>query len=114
VGEIRQKGNQSLSWCGAEEGLSDMRGIEVLALRLRGIEPRRSRVVAAEGNIGSSCREDTSGWRVESDACRLRTEEERASNLAIQRIGYPRHASCVRTWRAAGTDPLIADVRRGL
>jgi hypothetical protein len=50
VGEIRQKGNQSLSWCGAEDGLSDMRGIAVLALRLRGTEPRRSRVVAAEGD----------------------------------------------------------------
>jgi hypothetical protein len=43
--------------------------------------------------------------------CRLWTEEESESNLAIQRIGYPRHAGCVRTWRAAGTDPLIADVR---
>jgi hypothetical protein len=53
-----------VAWCGTEDELSDMRGIEVLALRLRGIEPRRSRAVAAEGNIGSSCREDTSGWRV--------------------------------------------------
>jgi hypothetical protein len=88
-----------------------MRGIAVLALRFRGIEPRRPRVVAAEGDLGSVCREDTSGWRVELDVCRLLAEEEGESNLAIQRIGYPRHASCVRTWRAAGTDPLIADVR---
>jgi hypothetical protein len=94
VGEIRQKGNQSVAWCGTEDELSDMRGIEVLALRLRGIEPRRSRVVAAEGNIGSSCREDTSGWRVESDECRLWAEEESESNLAIERIADPRHASC--------------------
>jgi hypothetical protein len=28
-----------------------MRGIEVLAFRLRGTEPRRSRVVAAEGDL---------------------------------------------------------------
>jgi hypothetical protein len=88
-----------------------MRGIEVLALRLRGTEPRRSRVVAAEGDLGSSCGDDTSNWRVESDVCRLREEEESESNLAIQRIGYPRHAGCIRTRRAAGTDPLIADVR---
>jgi hypothetical protein len=36
--------------------------------------------------------------------------QERRSNPAIQRIGYPRHAGCVRTRRAAGTDPLIAGV----
>jgi hypothetical protein len=94
VGEIRQKGNQSLSWCGAEEGLSDMRRIEVLTLRLRGTEPRRSRAVGAEGNTGSSCREDASGWRVESNACRMRAEEESESNLSIERIADPRHASC--------------------
>jgi hypothetical protein len=65
-----QTEGQSLAWCGAEDGLSDMLGIEVLTLRLRGTEPRRSRVVGAKGNLGSSCREDTSGWRVESNACR--------------------------------------------
>jgi hypothetical protein len=83
-----------VAWCGTEDELSDMRGIEVLALRLRGIEPRRSRAVAAEGNIGSSCREDTSGWRVELDVCRLWAEDEGESNLAIERIADPRHASC--------------------
>jgi hypothetical protein len=34
--------------------------------------------------------DDTSGWRVESDVCRLRAEEEGESNLAIQRIAVTR------------------------
>jgi hypothetical protein len=33
-------------------------------------------------------------------------------NHAMQRTADPRHASCVRTWRATGRGPLIAIVRR--
>ena len=35
----------------------------------------------------------------------------RRRNTAIHRIGYPRHAGCVRTRRATGPDPVIAIVR---
>jgi hypothetical protein len=45
-------------------------------------------------------------------ALQLRTNEVRRPNHAIERTADPRHASCVRTCRATGRGPLIANVRR--
>jgi hypothetical protein len=35
---------------------------------------------------------------------------DQSPNKAIERTADPRHASCVRTCRASGRGPLIADV----
>ena len=74
--------------------MSDMRGIEALALRKRGMESRRGELDQVGSERRGFCRVETSGWRDESDVGRLWGEDESESNLAIERIADPRHAFC--------------------
>ena len=74
--------------------MSDTRGIEALALRIRGMESRKGELDQVGSERRECCRVETSGWRDEADLCRLWAEDESESNLAIERIADPRHAFC--------------------
>jgi hypothetical protein len=84
--------------------------LEAVRNRAGSLEPkwllcRRIRVLA-EGALNAEQPMDTGRSEAEQ-----RSVGWRRRNRAMHRIGYPRHAGCVRTRRATGPDPVIANVR---